>query len=223
MRIFRANRVEVLNVISKRLIVPDGWEREELLEAYQGEMEENPLTTFVLLAVEDDQVRAFFIASAPARGKHVRLWQAWGEPKLPNGVMDRMFHQLMLWVEEMGHTGVKIETKRHHDVMTRKWGFQLVSYNMVFDVEGNYSKIVTRAQRRAIKEINDGRQRPGTGTVSDEDPSSAFAGEGDLQEPRGTSSGSSGADETPNEATPDGSEPRDAAGSGVGPDEDSGG
>lgn len=85
-------------------------------------MEQQPEKTFVLLAIENDQIQGMVIAYC--RKDDVFIWQASTDRGVSVSVVDHAFRGILCWAKGKGYSQVSGVPNRARKIWQRRWGFQ---------------------------------------------------------------------------------------------------
>lgn len=159
MKIIRATTPYVVDLIKDKLLEDSDYPPDVFAEVLRQSIVDLPDTTYVLVAVEEDEtVHGFLIANAAPEQKHVFVVQAWADPTVPY-VSDKMFLRLIMWAESLGRKEIRAETQRDPSAFLRRWNFKTISRIIGFTIPDNYEELLLQKGRDAMlgKDDNDGR------------------------------------------------------------------
>ena len=139
MKVIRVQNPIGIDYMAEHLL-DDGRKTDELVEALKGELMTNPNDIFVLHIWDEDKLVGFIVAMNLPAKTHVFLYQAWADPKTPADVVDKAFFRLLLWVDSLNKTEIRMETTRNEEAFAKKWNFKKFSTIMSFTLYDGYEK-----------------------------------------------------------------------------------
>jgi len=137
----------------KEHFVDDDASKEFIAEGLKTSLINNLENTFILLAFEGDKVIAYLTAMNMVNFKYVWLDQVWSDKDTPPDVNDKIFFRFLMWVDSLGKTEIRMETKRDEDAITRKWKFEKHSTIMKFILKEDYEKGYLNSMRKEEVEV----------------------------------------------------------------------
>lgn len=176
MKIIRANHPGVMEYIKPLLLddVLDG-KKDQFVQYVTMLMRDLPDDVFLLVAIEStdmsDSVVGFMIAWAPRDVDYACICQTWVDPiKCANTrTADIFFLRLVQWAENKGKSSIRMETKRNDAAFTRRWGFEVASYNMELRLSGGFEEnlLSILSHSQLVKEVGNehGRIEGSVGTI----------------------------------------------------------
>jgi len=141
MKIFRANKPVVVDYLEPHLLSDEFLSKEALCNALKSMLVENPDETLVMVAYDEDVLKAFMIVFADPGADYAVVIQTWSEA--PVNTLKSMFFRVCLWAEARSKSFLRAETSRKMEGFLRDFGFQETSKVMVFQVsDDGHAEIV---------------------------------------------------------------------------------
>ena len=138
MRILRAIHPEVLKYLPGKLVLDEGETEELVLSQIRELINRRDGRCFLPVCLDKEELKAFIVAVSHPDQTHVYVYQAWAEPGFPSILSKKMFLQLLLWTSALGHTHLRMETRRSPEGFMRRWGFEHYSTTMAYRIPKNF-------------------------------------------------------------------------------------
>ena len=131
MRMLRCSQPEAtLELLYPYLLEDSDYTKEVLAQMLHRQLTEAPQETFVLVAIDENELLGFVIVIAEYGANHTFVLQAWASNKAPETMSKKILSRVIMWSEDLGRTSIKIETKREDRGISRRFGFTKYSSMM---------------------------------------------------------------------------------------------
>lgn len=180
MKIIRVTSPSILPYLEPVMMDGPDNDKERVLRGLEMLLQHDPYSTFILVAVEEEEILAYLIAFRPEGYNYVVLQQAWTDTKrTTRDLADLFFLKLVSWAQNIEAPEIRMETRRPEGPFMRRWGFKPFSTLMTLDVGETFQEAVLKT----IRNRSNDEQRTQEHKLSDADSETGgFVCGGDTEE-----------------------------------------